>query len=358
MGKKIFVIMPFSEDFFEMYETLKRKFGKDYIFSNAAEEDNQQSILKDIVYPMYESDVIIADLTGQNSNVMYELGIAHTLGKKTIIITKDSLDKLPFDLKMYRVKHYDMSYKMFDELIEYLERNLNGAIDGTVHFGNPVTDVLNDIGIKNIRYNESVNNIKIEDGEKGFVDFLADIEDHANNFSDVINEIVYDMGRMSEGITECTKEIERVNSVGGSGTASFVRKQSKKAAKFIDEFANNLNNHNAALETSWDEIENNTMGLIENQFSLKPENKESLTQYLKSLLSLKKEANDSLDSVEDLITKLDELLGLQRTVTQSVKFLKQDLNTFNSIIEKISKSVDSIMNKAKFVVGEIDDVEY
>ena len=65
-----------------------------------------------------------------------------------------------------------------------------------------------------------------------------------------------------------------------------------------------------------------------------------------------------VDSVEDLITKLDELLGLQRTVTQSVKFLKQDLNTFNSIIEKISKSVDSIMNKEKFVVGEIDDVEY
>ena len=80
--------MPFGEEFFDMYELLKQQFENEYEFSNAADEGNQQNILKDIIQPIYESDVIIADLTRLNHNVLYELGIAHALQKKTIVITQ------------------------------------------------------------------------------------------------------------------------------------------------------------------------------------------------------------------------------------------------------------------------------
>jgi nucleoside 2-deoxyribosyltransferase len=46
---------------------------------------------------------IIADVTGRNPNVMYELGIAHTLGKPVIIITQE-INKIPFDFK--HLRHY------------------------------------------------------------------------------------------------------------------------------------------------------------------------------------------------------------------------------------------------------------
>ena len=82
--QKVFVIMPFDDKFFEIYEMLKRQFEKDFLFSHAGEEDNQQNILKDIVQAIYDSDIIIANLTGLNPNVFYELGIAHTLNKKVI----------------------------------------------------------------------------------------------------------------------------------------------------------------------------------------------------------------------------------------------------------------------------------
>ena len=85
--KKVFVIMPFQEEFFEVYEMLKMKFSDRFEFSNAGDEANQQNILKDIIQPIFEADVVIADLTGLNANVMYELGLAHSFNKKTIVIT-------------------------------------------------------------------------------------------------------------------------------------------------------------------------------------------------------------------------------------------------------------------------------
>jgi hypothetical protein len=60
---KVFVIMPFGDVYFEIYETLKRRFEADFDFSNAVEENNQQNILKDIIQPIFEADIVLADLT-------------------------------------------------------------------------------------------------------------------------------------------------------------------------------------------------------------------------------------------------------------------------------------------------------
>lgn len=46
--KKVFVIMPFQDQFFEVYEMLKMQFADSFEFTNAADEGNQQNILKDI----------------------------------------------------------------------------------------------------------------------------------------------------------------------------------------------------------------------------------------------------------------------------------------------------------------------
>ena len=56
--------------------------------------------MENIWYSIYHSRVIIADLTYQNPNVMYEIVIAHTLGKDTILIYQRGSvnDKFPFDL--------------------------------------------------------------------------------------------------------------------------------------------------------------------------------------------------------------------------------------------------------------------
>ena len=170
---KVFVIMPFKDVFFEVYEMISSEFSEMFEFSHAADEGNQQNILADIIQPIYEADVIIADLTGLNPNVLYELGVAHTFNKKTIVITQDDLNTLPFDLKQYRAKDYSTHFKKFAELMEHLKTCLNGAISGDVVFSNPVKDFVDKhkIDIQNNYSNDKIQ-LNLDDGEKGFIDFF------------------------------------------------------------------------------------------------------------------------------------------------------------------------------------------
>ena len=54
--KKVFVIMPFKDEFFEVYEMLKTEFAESFEFTNAGDEGNQQNILKDIIQEAVPND--------------------------------------------------------------------------------------------------------------------------------------------------------------------------------------------------------------------------------------------------------------------------------------------------------------
>lgn len=352
--KKVFVIMPFNDEFFEVYEMIKMEFSESFEFSNAGDEGNQQNILKDIVQPIYESDVVIADLTGLNPNVMYELGLAHSFNKKTIIITQDELSKLPFDLKQYRAKDYSTHFKKFAELIAYLRVNLNGVIDGSVLYSNPVKDFLTTCGIEDAGWFRKEEIVLENDSDKGFIDFLADIETSVEKLSADITEMNSDMREMTAGTDESTKEIERVKKTGGSGTASFVRKQTKKVAGYIEVFAEKLKGHNTTISQLWNEIEKNTLGLLENSFASKAENKEPLVNYLKGLFGMKKAATSSSSSISTLISSMENSIGLERSLNQAIRFVKEDLLTYQDVTDRMCTSIDKILTKAKFVVGEVD----
>src|SRR5439155_20198182 len=57
-----------------------------------------RSILERILTGIRSAELIIADLTGKNANVFYELGLAHTQTKNVLLLTQDAND-VPFDLR-------------------------------------------------------------------------------------------------------------------------------------------------------------------------------------------------------------------------------------------------------------------
>jgi len=104
-----FVIMPFSGEWSDDY------YSK--VYSSAIEKSGMSprraddlfapnSVIGDIWKFTKKAKIIIADLTGKNPNVFYELGLAHAIAKPVILIT-DSEEDIPFDLQAIRVLKYD-----------------------------------------------------------------------------------------------------------------------------------------------------------------------------------------------------------------------------------------------------------
>lgn len=129
-----FVIMPFSKDFDDVY-----KFGIKLPVTKAGaycervdEQDYQERILDRIYNQIAKADVIIADMTGRNANVLYEVGYAHALGKLTVLLTCEA-DDIPFNLKPFQHIVYGKSIESLSEqLTKKIEWCLNNLQATTI----------------------------------------------------------------------------------------------------------------------------------------------------------------------------------------------------------------------------------
>lgn len=113
------IIMPFSVDWSDkVYETFCNALPEFRIW-RSKEECSADAIMQSVWEHINSSELIIADCTGKNSNVFYELGIAHTLGKKVFMCAQDIKD-LPFDINYLR----SFLYATTDEGLAKLKHDL------------------------------------------------------------------------------------------------------------------------------------------------------------------------------------------------------------------------------------------
>jgi hypothetical protein len=78
-----------------------------------------------ILQNIYESDVVVCDVSGLNPNVMLELGLRLSTKKPTVVIT-DGIFKPPFDISVYQYHYYpnDLEYNSVDNFITELSRKI------------------------------------------------------------------------------------------------------------------------------------------------------------------------------------------------------------------------------------------
>ncbi len=115
----IFVLMPFDQELKPIFEDHIAVVAKKLKMTIARADDffSASPIMDEIWSAIVRSEVIIADCTGRNPNVFYEIGIAHTLGKSVVLITQNPED-VPFDLRQRRFITYEYTprgIKQFEE---------------------------------------------------------------------------------------------------------------------------------------------------------------------------------------------------------------------------------------------------
>jgi len=162
-----FTIMPFKGYFNEYYSK---------IYSIAIREANLEPIRADDIYTpgtivndiwdaIQKSQIILADLTNQNANVFYELGLAHASSKPVILIS-ETIEDIPFDLRALRIILYDKNVPDWGTI---LKDNIVRTIKETI--ATPLRSILP--AFLNITKSDSPT---VTESEKVILELKSDIE--------------------------------------------------------------------------------------------------------------------------------------------------------------------------------------
>jgi hypothetical protein len=121
----LFVAMPFRDELEFIFSAHIKK-AATRMRLRALRGDNWESdhfIVANIWNWIGNAKLVVADCTGNNPNVMYEIGLAHSIGKPVIIITQNP-ESIPHDIRHLRYIPYSCS----EEGLKALESSLQSAI--------------------------------------------------------------------------------------------------------------------------------------------------------------------------------------------------------------------------------------
>jgi hypothetical protein len=105
-----FVAMPYGPTWFDSVRDVIVSVASNCGFAAEVSMDMQTpgAITDQIWHGIRCADVVVADISGNNPNVFYELGLAHALGKE-VLITAQDVGRPPFDVSTSRLLQYELS---------------------------------------------------------------------------------------------------------------------------------------------------------------------------------------------------------------------------------------------------------
>ncbi len=130
-----FVVMPFGEPHDTRYRDVYGPAIEDAGLRAVRGDDSytSSSVMQQVWEGIKGARLIVADLSARNPNVLYELGLAHSAYKPTILVASD-LDDVPFDLRSMRVilvggATADEKKRLRDELARAIRESLGLPLD-------------------------------------------------------------------------------------------------------------------------------------------------------------------------------------------------------------------------------------
>lgn len=147
--KRVFVVSPIGSPGSEPYK--KAAYALKFIFRRALQPPEWEvhradegklsdSIGQHVIRSIVEADLVIADLTGHNPNVFYELAVAHAF-KKPVVHLISKGERLPFDVFDQRTIHYDISdLESVEDAVKDVRQYAEAVLDKSAEVINPLTN--------------------------------------------------------------------------------------------------------------------------------------------------------------------------------------------------------------------------
>ena len=361
---RAFVIMPFHPEFDYVYESFIRPIFESAGFevTRADEIQSQQNILKDIVAGIESADVVVADLSDANPNVFYELGVAHGLYKRVILLTQ-KIDDVPFDLRTYRLIHYDTHFGRIDIARSALRALAEKVAVGELRFGNPVSDFgatasgtsiatwegglhqqqRGSVGPADVSANEKGDGDS-GDGSKdfGFLDHLLLVGDGYERLTEVLEVFTRDANVWNEEIDRASREMNALREASGSVTPRSVMRLTRRLADRTGDFNSSMETVNSDYTEIAQDMEDSLEFVVSFQLANPQANREELAQSFETWESAK---NSGLSAKTSVLAFVDTMRNFPRIESR----LNREIDRSIELMERFAGNIDgtvSAINRA------------
>ena len=344
---KAFVLIPYKKNFEPIFEKIIKKALEEngFIVERAKDLQNQQNILKDIIDGILNADLVIADLTESNSNVFYELGISHTMQRPTIMITQ-KINKLPFDLKTYRVIPYSTEFNQIDILYQTLKEISVKIINGEAKYSNPVRDFLEKEDLKELEltFNESkkqeiVKNIVVE---KGILDYITDGIESIENIGKTTT-------KLTNFLSEHTKDLKELKIAKENAEKSHDYKRLKaiylNASISMKKLSEKIRNEMPDYQIYWSGFNDNVNSLIDVSKVVNKEDRKVIVDFLDKLREFRKATEFTLTSTLNYKEAVKKTHGISKSMNEACRDLISTINLLNSNLEIGIEFCEKIIEK-------------
>ncbi|WP_312915466.1 hypothetical protein [Stenotrophomonas sp.] len=289
-------------------------------------------INEQIFRQLRDAPIVIADLTGANPNVMYELGLRHTTGKLTVQIGEK--ERLPFDISSIRT----ILFKRTEAGLISAKRSLIAALaDGLEHGSDPVTatGVWLDISGKNGDFPVVEEDEDSDSSEPlGFLEQLVEMEAGLTDMSQTMSRGSSIMREISEVMNKGTQRIGSLPM-----TANYSARKLEVANQVAQELkapAVRLNVMAQDFKVHVDRIEPGLRYLLQ-QAGNDAENREEIAEFL--------------DVLEDLVSMGEESAVGSRGFSQALERGGEATRMMRRVNADISSSALSIADTSSRIAG-------
>jgi len=350
-----FVILPFEEEFEKLYHDKIVPLLEDnnYSVMKADSLAAQRNIIEDIVNGIVNADLIIADLTGTNPNVFYELGIAHGLGIPTVLIAQD-IEELPFDLSAYKTIEYSLRYDKIEEFCEELSEICSGHKEGEIEFGSPVSDYTKvNINEPNNETNHSdrvANSSEDQDGVdineaddssdktketdygKGIIEHMITVEDHEKNLHNIMEEFIDGSSSTRSNIARDVDKLKSMYNKNKAEARRDINDRSRDISDNIAEYAMTIRQELQSFELYHSQFVEKIQQVIEQADASKKSDRKILIELQEKVDDFTNKAEKMLEELEEFKNMLKDIKGINSKLDDAIDSLNKTTSTFERIL--------------------------
>ncbi|WP_435642606.1 hypothetical protein ACR9VJ_04650 [Streptomyces sp. H49] len=286
-----------------------------------------------------ESDLVVADVSGGNPNVMYELGLRHITGKPTIHIGEAG--QLPFDIASIRTIRYQRKRSHLAEARKEIESALEAGLRDGFELLTPARVLRGLQTGDGMAYASEVGDGGKEEDEDapGLLDDFAVIEGGLDEMAadmEAITKTVETIGTLTEQSGTEMLDLTQANASMSARLAAVAR-----YAKTISTPAGELNTVAAVFAermTTMDAGVRAALGLIE--MTPPDERGEGVEEFLEQLMSLDEAAQEGLAQISSFGTSAGDLVRVSRHLRKPVKEISAAVKQLTSAITRMREWAD------------------